>query len=71
MKNGNFLGGRKYCGGKVIDMREAWGSQKERAGLDYCLRELEMHETMYESVLTVTCLQDDDYEAEQLYIWRC
>ena len=50
----------------MIDMREAWGSKKETAGLDYCLRELEMHETMYEPVLTVTCLHDDDYKEEQL-----
>ena len=66
MKSENLVGGRKYCGGKMIDMREAWGSKKERAGLDYCLRELEMHETMYESVLTVTCLHEADYEEEQL-----
>ena len=30
MKTENSLGGRKYCGGKMIDMREAWGSKKER-----------------------------------------
>ena len=32
----------------MIDMREAWGNKTETAGLDYCLRELEMHEAMYE-----------------------